>query len=139
MATVADVAGAPGGGSLAFTARCLQISMARRDMGWRPPGGRYLSKLTRGRRCKRLNGERVDIAFQHVIHGCVNQPVARDGGNAAKGLSHDAHPIVALPAGGARMSGVQMAFVFDHQLNRCEPGNQLFAQALLSASVLTHK
>ena len=142
MATVADVAGAPGGGSLALTGLGLQFSIDRgapSAQASRVPGLRHgwrRSRLLTGRgRRKRLNRQCVDIARQHVIHGRVNQAVAGNGGHAAKDLGHYPHAVVAVTAGGTRMTGMQVTLVFNDQLNRCEPGNQPFAQTLLAGWV----
>ena len=43
----------------------------------------------------------MDVAYQHVIDGRVNQAVAGNGGHASKGLGHDPHAIVAEPTGSA--------------------------------------
>ena len=59
--------------------------------------------------------------------------MARDGGNAAERLSHDTYAKMALAAGGSRMSGMQVAFVFDIELHRREFCHQPLAQSFFAA------
>lgn len=75
-----------------------------------------------------LDGEGVDITFQHIIQGRVYQAVPGDRGHTPKCLGYDPYPIVAVAARRARMAGMKVTFIVDYQLNRGEPGDQFFAQ-----------
>src|SRR5260370_39140107 len=80
-----------------------------------------------------VDGERMDIGLQHVADGRVNQAMTGDRGHAAKGLGHDAHAIMTLPAGGAGVARVEAAFVFDHEFERSEAGFEPVPQPLLAS------
>jgi len=110
------------------------------------PGGRSLSQFVAigeipraanaahslGCRGERFDRERVDIALQHVGERGVHQAVARHGGDAAERLGHDTHAKMALSADGPRMSGVQVTFVLDAELQRGKFGDEAPAQTLLA-------
>jgi len=100
------------------------------------PGPRGGEVLTGWRWGKRLDGQRVNIALQHVIHGRVNQAVPGNGGHAAKRVGYNAHAEVAVAPRSARMTGVKVTFVVDFQSNRGEPGDQPFAQTLLAGCIV---
>ena len=80
-----------------------------------------------------VDGERMDIGLQHVADGGVNQAMPGDRGHPAKGLGHDAHAIMTLPAGGAGVARVEAAFVFDHEFERGEAGDEPVSQPLFTS------
>jgi len=80
-----------------------------------------------------VDGERMDIGLQHVADGSVNQAMTGERGHAAKGLGHDAHAIMTLPAGGAGVTGVEAAFVLDHEFEWSEAGEEPVPQPLLAS------
>jgi hypothetical protein len=64
----------------------------------------------------------MDIGLQHVADGCVYQAMTGDRGHPAKGLGHDAHPVMTVSAGGAGVARVKAAFVLDHEFERGKAG-----------------
>src|SRR5882762_2627597 len=102
-AAMADMADAPGGRSLAFTARSLQFSSIRR---------RGIAGSRRGRR---LDRQGVDVGFQQVGGGCVHQPVTRQRGCAAERLGHDCYAEMTVASRSPRVAGVQVTLILDDQ------------------------
>src|SRR3981081_1320478 len=115
MAYLAD---APGGGSLAFTARSHQFSSGG------ALGGRW-------RRC--LDRQRVDVGFQQIADGGVHQTVTPERGYAAKLLGDNGDAEMTVATGCPRVACVQMALVLDHQERRGKMRLQAPAQALFAA------
>src|ERR1700681_4602416 len=103
-AVMADMAHAPGGGSLAVTARSLQLSM------------RFNEKSARScRRGRGVDRQRMDVRFQEVVDSGVHQAVTCDWGYTAERLGNDAYSEMAVAFGCARMAGVQMTLVLDDE------------------------
>src|SRR6202011_5247812 len=115
---MADMADAPGGRSLAFTARSHQFSSGG------AVGGRW-------RRC--LDRERVDVGFQQIADGGVHQTVAPERGYAAERLGDNGDAEMAVATGCPRMARVQVALVLYHQERRGKMRLQAPAQALFAA------
>src|SRR5260370_17727593 len=109
---MADMADAPGGRSLAFTARSLQFSWAVGG-GW----GRSLDR------------QRVNVGFQQVADGSVHQTVTRHRGYAAERLGHDSYSEMTVASRRPRMPGVQVTLVLDDQELRRNPLLQPPSQA----------
>src|SRR6202021_3580097 len=99
-AALADLAGAPGGRSLAFTARSLQFSSIRRRI------------LAGGRRRRSLDGQCVNVGFQQVVDGGVHQAVTRQRGYSAERLGHDGYAEMTLASGRPGMAGVDGGTLF---------------------------
>ncbi len=101
---MADMADAPGGRSLAFTAQSLQLSMyfdekTRRSVRW-----------SRG-----VDRQGVNIGPQKVIDGGVHQAMAGHGGYAAERFRHDGHAKMPVALRRSCVAGVPMALVLDDQ------------------------
>ena len=62
-----------------------------------------------------LHGKGVDVSVHHVAQRGENQTVPLEPCPALEGLRDDCHPEVPTPVPGARMTGVEVAFVFDFQ------------------------
>ena len=115
---MADMADAPGGGSLAFTAPSLQFS----------------SRGATGRRRGRcLDSQRVDVGFQQVVDGGVHQPVARHRGYAAERLGHYGYAEMTVASRRPGMAGVPVALVLDDEQQRGKTRLQALAQSLFAA------
>src|ERR1700733_13504154 len=119
-AALADMADAPGGRSLAFTARSLQFSSIRRRI------------LAGGRRRRRLDGQCVNVGFQQVVDGGVHQAVTRQRGYPAERLGHDGYAEMTLASGRPGMAGVHVALILDDQEGWGETRLQTAAQSLFT-------
>ena len=115
MTTLADLAFAPGGGSLAVTAPSLQLSSR----------GRIRERWRQG-----VDGEGVNIRFEQVSESRIDQAMAGNGRHAAKRLRHDANAKVAQAIGRTGVPGVQVALVLNDKFQRRESEVELFAKAL---------
>jgi len=101
---MADMADAPGGRSLAFTARSLQLSTKLDETPLRSDRGR------RG-----FDRQGVNIGLQKVIDGGVDQAMAGHGGYAAERFGHDGHAKVPVTLRGSGVARMQMTLVLDDQ------------------------
>src|ERR1700730_5554287 len=111
-----DMADAPGGRSLAFTARSLQFSSA--------VGNRWGRSLDR---------QRVNVGFHQVADGGVHQTVTRHRGYAAERLGHDGYAEVTVAPRRPLVAGVQVTLVLNHQERWGKTRLQAPPQALFAA------
>ncbi len=88
---MADMAGAPGGGSLALNGAVSPIiaaALAAREpvsfMHASPPGRREPARSCAGRRWQRLDDEGMDIGLQHIVQRLVHEAMAGEGSHAAE-------------------------------------------------------
>jgi len=127
-----DMADAPGGGSLAFTARSLQIIDV---IEGNRPGRTGWGSARRGRRIDR---ERMNVARQEVIDGGVDQAVARHAAQAAKRLGHDSDAKMAVALRSSRMAGMPVTLVLDDEERRRKTALQTLPQTLFTGAWLGH-
>jgi hypothetical protein len=91
---MADMADAPGGRSLAFTARSLQLST-------------NLDETPRSDRRRRgIDRQGVNIGLQKVIDGGVHQSMAGYGRYASERFGHDGHAEMPVTLRGSGMARV---------------------------------
>lgn len=117
---MAELADAPGGGSLA----------SRRS-------SRKMLQSNNYTRCglfrrQRFDGQRMNVGLHQITDRRVHQAVSRDRRYAAESLGDDANSKMAVSLLGAGVSGMQVAFILYDQLRGREVAFQALAQALFS-------
>ena len=120
---MADMADAPGGRSLAFTARSLQLSTKLDET---PPRS--------DRRRRGIDRQGVNIGLQKIIDGGVDQAMAGDGGYAAERFGHDGHAKVSVTLCGSGVARMQMTLVLDDQSQGGEMALETPAKPVLAAA-----
>src|SRR5258708_13542055 len=116
---MADMADAPGGGSLAFTAPSLQLSM--RFSGNTDQSMPFRARELGIRRGRGVDRQGVDVGLQQIVDRGVYQPVTRHGRYAAERLGHYGYAEMTVAARGPRLTGVQGTPVLDGHQPRHKP------------------
>ena len=83
---------------------------------------------------RRVNGERMDAAFQFRREGLVDHAVTFEPALSAEGFRHNIKPVMGLAAGAVSgVAGMLMRFVLDAQALWSESHSQLFGNHILGS------